>query len=485
MNDYPIPVELRQVIIEDSPFIEGQDDESGNVLICHMTDDMRGVYITFMEKKGTDLATAKRIWEEDVAKNPKFHKSLVPPSFDDKVYNHIDNRTKCYNFLLELPLKTLFEFTEFLDSIMSVSLRFAIFAIRSVFADSSDALHAIEQFAEEQNIPSVLHNHERVYHEWLVNSRKNRSDRIVKEPYPFRFTDSIWVLIKIELFSYALVTNRGCKFLQTGWMALLSRLDTGNDLEKRIASVRQKYVTRLELVDSGRITRLSEMFAEFNLMNCRMTYAAAAGDVSKKRKRTPQGRTPVLYKGGVVFHHLLGPVRHYRGTTFFSPSSGRSSNTPTPGVYQFDVDNEFVRRYTSAAEAARISGLDVKYIRDVCNSEDSHEFEWKSNVEIGCYILDEIHDDCECSICNCEDSSDEGDYGVCYFSFEKEQWGDLGFDEKENITYVTYCSDCTAEMALHDERLSDQLRDAGFDPEIDLTTITTQITEYEEMKKLM
>ena len=492
LNDTPLHVQIRQVIIDDSPMIKCQyeDGETGNVLISHMTDDMKGVYITFMEKKGTDLATAKRIWEEDNAR-----KARTPPSFDDRVFEGIDYRTRmseCYNFLVDLPLKTLFEFTEFLDSIMSTSLRFAIFAIRAVFADSFEALNAIEQFREEQTIPSVLHKHERLFHEWLVNSRRSRSDRILKEPYPFRFTDSIWVLIKTQLFSYALVTNRGCKFLQTGNMALLSRMDTGSELEKRVASVRQKYVTRLELVDEGKVTPLSEMFVEFNLMNCRMTYGDI-GDIfspisplSQKRKRTPQqGRIPVLYKGGVVFHHLLGPVRHNRGTTFYSPS--RSTNTPTSGVYQFDVDNDCVRRYTSAAEAARVSGLDVKYIRDVCNSEDSHEWEWKSNVDIGFYILDELHNHCECSICNCEDYSEDGDYGVCYFSSEKEKWGELGFDEKEDTTSASasYCNDCEEEMVVHDTRLSDQLRDAGFEPEIGLRTITFKITEYEEMKKLM
>jgi len=498
INDHPIPAEIRQVILDDSTFLKSQceDGETVNLIVCSMTDDMRDVYFAFLSLKKTDLATAKRIWDEDTAeilkRNPRSSRLLSPPCFLDKIYDCIDYKFRTiefYVYLQELPLKTLYEFTEFLDSMMSESLRFAIFAVARALADSVEALYAIEQFTEEQETESVLSKHELAFHQL------HRKRMVTKEPYPYRFIDSIWVSIKIQLFAYAVVSNRGCSFFLTGDMGVLIRSESESDLERRITALRQKCVTRLEMLQNGDVTSLGE-FAEFNLKDCRMIYADPVATRKRKHSYEEEPRRAVSYKGGVFFHHLLGAIRHGRGTTFYNPSG--LDHESHQRVYRFDENDTYLHSYPSVEEAAEASGEDVKVVRDTCNSENSHAWEWGCNIEMGVYILDEMHrldlisslvviPPCECSICTCEDSSEEGDYGVCYFSSEKQKWGGLGFDDKNSTATVDYCATCAAEMVVHETRLLEQLRDEGIEEANDPKTETTVtcITESREMNMLL
>ena len=478
INGHSIPVEFLQMIVDDSTYLNSQ--QTANLIVCSddcsKTDDMIGVYLAFLSLKKTDLANAKRIWEEQVAKIKILYPddtSSSPPCYFDKIYdyiNYFNYIVECYEFLQKLPLKTLYEFTEFLDSIMSESLRFAIRAVARCLADSLEAMNAIEQFVEEQQTESVLSKHDLEFHHW--NTKLN-----TKEPYPYRFIDSIWVSIKVELFRYALVSNRGCSFVLTGNMAVLSRLTIENALELKVAALRQKYVTRLEMLQDGNKTELGE-FAELNLKDCLMTYAKLEHEELKR---------PVSYKGGIFFHDLLGPIRHGNGTTFYNPSGYESPQR----VCLFDENHTYLNSYKSVEKAAEASGEDVKVIRDTCNSENSHVWEWECNIERGVYIFDEMHSFvamplCECSICSCEDFSEVGDYGVCYFSSEKEKWGGLGFDEECTAT-VDYCASCDAEMVVHERRLLQQLRDEGIEEANDLVTPTnvTCIKENRDMRMLM
>jgi hypothetical protein len=184
---------------------------------------------------------------------------------------------------------------------MSKSLIFTIKAISHIVDYNPTVLEGIANWVEE-NKSSVLHQQEQNFVMWstsLMDALKPEEKKY--DPYPFRFNDQVWIMLKIEMFAYHVITTSSGSFLSTVDFGFLACLEQKTDLQRKLLC-NSNFVTKLEMIsEEGK--RLTE-FNEFTLKYCRMTYS--------------DNQT---YEGSIYIHPIGGPLKHGSGTLFDSNES--------------------------------------------------------------------------------------------------------------------------------------------------------------------
>lgn len=383
INGIPLTHNVHETLVDDSELYRAQIESGDDVLICNVSNPLLEILLTFFQKKAEEVSLARQVISE---RNERWRHYTGRETAQEVTLNDIDDHlenqcnSSLQRYLQSLPLKELYEVTEVLNFLMSRSLMLAVKAITHIVDSNTILLSQIANWLEEK--PSVVHQQEQQFLDWttMLETYSREQKKKTYEACPFRFTDDLWIMLKVEIFAYHIVKTAGCSFLSTGALGILARLEPKTDLERKLCT--SNFVTKLEMIDD--MQRLTE-FNEFTLKNCKMTYS--------------NGQT---YEGEVYIHPIGGPMKHGSGTLF-------------------DLAFKFVVRRG-------------KWIFDEehdCSEEDCDLCYCENYTKSG----DTIEDG--------DDYDENLDQGLmCYFHLEKKEWN-LTLDWDDNHVDFDYCPDCS------------------------------------------
>ena len=275
INGRPIREGVHELLVDDSDLYHNQTESGGSEVFIGR--DLGETFFTFVDV----VAVARDHHTRHVNKYATVYQLMV-----------WENNSPIQTFLSTLSLRDLYELTELLNFIMSKSIVFTEKRIEDLIMSNPFILAGIGNYLEDrQKPPTVLSRHEERYIQWaygfLITTPEGGG-----EVYNFRFTDGVWILLKIRLFSYSVNTTMGCSFLSMGVFALLSRLEAKTDAETMMLNY-PEIVTKVEMMNENMRQADHDVFS---FMNCRLTYT--------------NGST---YEGQVVIHPIVGPVRQGHG----------------------------------------------------------------------------------------------------------------------------------------------------------------------------
>lgn len=292
LNGCPLSPEMHQTLLDDSDLYRAQV-ESGHegILMDIIPSSVMVTLLAFFEVKWFSM---NKMQEQQKERQKKWNDVQTEMSLE-RIHQHLliepVSKSDIITFLLTLSIKDLYEFTEALNFMLSKSLTFAISTIVLLITKSNPRLFfgIVNYLEEKQKFNTELRRHEEDYIHWKLSSSNK------DEPFTFRFTDGVWILLKIELFAYTVVMTAGCSFASTEMFGVLSRLEPKTPSEVQMMNY-PRIVTKLEVMNDGKF--LGEFYT-FSLKECRMTYTNG-----------------IIYQGDVFFHPIAGPIRHGVGSCY-------------------------------------------------------------------------------------------------------------------------------------------------------------------------
>jgi len=386
LNGRFLSMEIHETLVKDSEFYSSQI-ESGNDVFLSIASNvhMMDILLTFFQQM-TDAIRETRAFfiEREIrwrkqSRDNLFLKGVTEVTLE-KIYDHLlSQKSPVKTYLWALPLKDFYDLIEVLNFFMSKSFPLTAKVFGDIVEINPGVVDKIDNWLEERTF-SVLHDMEEKFLNWSLTLSCDLPRNTVLS-YPYRFTEAVWIMLKIEMFAYHLVRTLGATFLATGAMAILRRLAPRTDFERQMVT-NQNFVTKIEMVEEkGRLTE----FNEFCLKYCKLTYSDNC-----------------TYEGGVYIHPIGGPLRHGYGTIY----EAQDENSPDEGIIIQDgkwLLNEFHCEINVVCPCA------------LCNCDDDDEDE--------------------------EDEDEDDDYMKCCFHHGRKEWNiSIDYDhEDSDYTYCYYC----------------------------------------------
>lgn len=398
LNGRLLSIEIHETLMKDSDFYSSQI-ESGNDVFLPMASHrhMMDILLTFFQHLANSIReTREYLTEREIRWNKNFKNRAFREITLEKIYHELLLQTShAKTYLRALPLKDLYDLIEVLNFFMSRSFPLTVQVFRDIADFNPGVVNRIENWLEERT-SCVLHDMEAKFLEWTLTLSYDLPLNTIPA-FPYRFTDAVWVMLKIEMFAYRLVTTLSGSFLTTGAIGFLRRLEPRTDFEKQIVTNQSRFVTKMEMIDEeGRLTE----FNEFCLKYCKLTYSDGC-----------------TYKGGVYIHRIGGPLRHGYGTIYEAQDESSS-------------DDE---------------GIVIQNGKWLLN-----EFHCEMNVVCPCPL-------CNCDESEDEDSaeSETEDYLKCCFHISRKEWN-IYLDDEQEIPDYPYCTACSIALEPVKRRVDEE-----------------------------
>ena len=296
LNGRPLSKDDHETLVGDSKLYSSQIESGNDVLLSIVTTPhMMDILLTFFQHKTVAIREAReRLIENEILWNKNFKHRKLKPVTTQMIFEWlILQRTPVKTYLETLPLKDLYDLIEVLNFFMSESFVFAVKAFRENMLANTRVVDGIANWLEERS-PSILHVMEEEFLQWTSELCGVSNDTKIPA-YPYRFTDEVWIMLKIEMFEYRLLKTLGGTFIGIGLMSIFRRVEPRTDFE-RLVTTQDRFVTEIAMMEEGQ--RLTE-FNEFCLKLCKLTYSDGC-----------------TYEGGVYIHPIGGALRHGHGTLY-------------------------------------------------------------------------------------------------------------------------------------------------------------------------
>ena len=427
LNGHFLSIEIHETLVKDSEFYSSQI-ESGNDVFLSLANDchMMEILLTFFQQMADAIReTRQYLIEAEIRWSKLFKDRHVSKVTLEKIYDHLMEQKSVKTYLMSLPLKDLYDFIEVLNFFMSKSFPLTVKVFGDIAENNPGVVDRIENWVEERT-PSVLHEMEEKFLNWSLTLPCDLPRNTVPS-FPYRFTDAVWIMLKIEMCAYHLVkTLSGC-FLSSGAMAILRRLEPQTDFERQMVTNQIRFVTKIEMVEEG--GRLTE-FNEFCLKYCKLTYSDGC-----------------TYEGGVYIHPIGGPLRHGYGTI-----------------------------YEAQDESSDDEGIVIQEGKWLLN-----EFHCEIHVVCPCYLCN-CDDDEEEDEDYYDDQDEVDDYMKCCFHIDRKEWNiDLDHQDYESTDY-TYCTACKNALQPVKTRVDDEfLQMSNGEPGKTMIKTITTYKDYVDM----
>jgi len=422
LNGRFLSMEIHETLVNDSEFYSSQI-ESGNDVFLSMANNvhMMDILLTFFQKMTDAIQeTREYLIEREIRWGKQSRDKAVTEVTLEKIYDDLlSQKSLVKTYLMSLPLKDFYDLIEVLNFFMSRSFPLTV----KVFGDISEinpgVVDRIENWLEERT-SSVLHDMEEKFLNWSLTLPCDLPRNTVPS-YPYRFTDAVWIMLKIEMCAYRLVRTLGATFLATGAMAILRRLEPRTDFERQMVTNQTRFVTKIEMMEEeGRLTE----YDEFCLKYCKLTYSDNC-----------------TYEGGVYIHPIGGPLRHGYGTIY----EAQDENSPDEGIVI----------------------QDGKWLLN--------EFHCEINVVCPCALCNCEEDEDE------DEDEDKDDYMKCCFRYDRKEWNICIDYDHEDLDY-TYCSNCKTALEPVKTRVDGEfLQMSNGEPGKTLMETITTYKQYMDM----
>jgi hypothetical protein len=294
LNAYSVSAEMHEMLIDDSDLYRASVESGHKDILMDIDPSMMDTFFAFFHLKLSIMNVKKRKLQEAEKKWLKIpsseKKEITFEEINEQMFRCPFAECDMIKFLLTLSVKDLYGFTEILNFILSKSLTFAISTIDFCFKQNTKLLEGIINYSEEKNqMDTALRRHQEDFINWVTAGNEIDNNY---EPCRFRFTDEIWILLKIGFFCYTVVKTAGCVFVSTEKFAVFSRLEPKTPSEMQMLNY-PRFVTKVELENQQKI--LTDHYG-FSLNYCRITYNDGSA-----------------YRGSVLIHPIAGFIRHGDG----------------------------------------------------------------------------------------------------------------------------------------------------------------------------
>ena len=397
LNDRPLSIEIHETLVKDSEFYSSQI-ESGNDVLLPMASHrhMMDILLTFFQHLANSIReTREYLTEREIRWRQNFKDETVREITLEKIYDELSlQKSLVRTYLGTLPLKDLYDLIEVLNFFMSKSFPLMVKVFGDIVEFNPCVVDRIENWLEERT-SCVLHEMEEKFLRWTLTLSYDLPRNTIPA-YPYRFTDAVWIMLKIEMYAYHLVTTLGGTFLATGAMAILRRLEPRTDFERQMVTNQTRFVTKMVMMEeNGRLTELKY---------CKLTYSDGC-----------------TYKGGVYIHPIGGPLRHGYGTI-----------------------------YEARDESSDDEGIVIQEGKWLLN-----EFHCENNVVCPCPLCNCGDDDEDEDEDEDEDDETDDDDLKCCFHIDRKEWN-LYLDDEQEIPDYPYCTACSIALEPVKRRVDEE-----------------------------
>ena len=314
-----------------------------------------------------------------------------------------------------------YKFIEFLDQISSKSLSAVIEVLaQEIRCDGNkEVFMALENYLDEQAMePTVLSLHEKAYleKEWPYQKSPYLS------PIKYRFDDNVYILLKIKVFEYTLLTSKNARWLISG--SRFNRLESSTKLERSVQDFETLVGRCVKCVDSPN----AKYVEAFDMLNTEIHYFNDQEDEEDSGgeddddscytnvsvdfdSRRVDGGGNFYYEGATKFDKLTGFQQHGRGEMVEYPIDARNRplEVNRSGIY---ISNTFFCE---------------------CECPRSTQCICRCHRKVGEASSDDSDDD------DTDDEDDDDDYERCAFNRNKRE---MCTHMESQTMSLRYCQPC-------------------------------------------